>query len=81
MVIFSCDAGLCLAWSDMTEGPFSHGETHIQILVYSGCSHICCISKTDPRADHKSSYLSENLPVQTKNGNFVKETDTSGYIV
>ena len=31
--------------------------------------------------DFKSSYLYENLLVQTKNGHFVKEIDTSGYIV
>ena len=32
-------------------------------------------------ADSKSSYLYENLPVQTKDGHFAKETNTSGYIV
>ena len=33
------------------------------------------------KAGLKRSYSYENLPVQTKNGNFVKETDTCGYSV
>ena len=51
---------------------FSYFHTNIIAMLYLVHSGF---------ADHKSSYLYTKFTCTNKNGNFVKETDTSGYIV